>query len=272
MTASQTLLLLSAALLAAGVASAQQDRPDAALDPSVEPPPATLAAPPIPAEVTMLRLRSGAIQWGAIEDHDPDSVTVRRLDTGGVVRLPWTLLESTQELDLRQQFGYVDTDGDEILIDGHKLVLHDGSELYGLIINYTDQEFVLKDLTAVPNVASAVQTSEIRNTRRRPRRSARGISAKAGRAPRRMIPRYSPKSASAMPREAAIWGSAAVSIARSYSSNNSARATAPSRSRWFFSTAGIGPRKCGSHQGRRGRVGEGGGDAASGCSGYTRQR
>ena len=54
----------------------------------------------------------------------------------------------------------------------------------------------------------------------------------------------------AMSRVAAIWGNAAVSMARSYSSKRRARATAASRSRCLSPTSGIGPRKGGSHQGR----------------------
>lgn len=109
------------------------------------PAPALLPEPAIPTEATLFRLRSGGILWGAIDEHAAEQVTVRRLDTGGLVRLPWNLLDSTQELDLRRRFGYVDTAAEEIMIPGQKLVLHDGNELVGLLLAPIGDDLVIKE-------------------------------------------------------------------------------------------------------------------------------
>jgi hypothetical protein len=57
---------------------------------------------------TMLRLRDGSIRWGSVEGHDPDGIRFRVLDTGGLARLPWSLLDPAEAADLRQRFGYVE--------------------------------------------------------------------------------------------------------------------------------------------------------------------
>lgn len=89
-------------------------------------------------EVEMIRLRTGAFQWGTIEDHSAEDVSFRRLDTGGLVTLPWSMVEDQQSLELRSQFGYVDLTGDEILVPAEMLVLADGREIIGLIQGRTD--------------------------------------------------------------------------------------------------------------------------------------
>ena len=69
-------------------------------------PEATTSEQGVPAaeSVAMLQLRDGSICWGSIEEHSPDGLDFRRLDTGGLVRLPWGLLDPNQERDFRQQF------------------------------------------------------------------------------------------------------------------------------------------------------------------------
>ena len=67
---------------------------------------------------TMLRLRSGAIQWGEVLEHTPDGVVFRRFDTGGVVRLSWKFLDPSQERSLRTEFGYIDTSSEILYVDG----------------------------------------------------------------------------------------------------------------------------------------------------------
>ena len=95
-------------------------------------------------EVTMIKLRGGLFQWGTLEDHSAETLTFRRMDTGGLVVVPWSLIESNQELDLRTQFGYVDLSGEEELIIASKLILRDGREVIGKILDQEgDHEFLL---------------------------------------------------------------------------------------------------------------------------------
>jgi len=87
---------------------------------------------------TMLRLRSGAIQWGEVLEHTSEGVVFQRLDTGGVVRLSWKFLDPSQERSLRTQFGYIDTSSEILFIDADRLVLVDGKEITGLIVGRGD--------------------------------------------------------------------------------------------------------------------------------------
>jgi tetratricopeptide (TPR) repeat protein len=84
-------------------------------------------------EVIMIKLQGGLFQWGVIEDHSAEKLSFRRMDTGGLVVVPWTLIEPVQELDLRTQFGYVDLSSNEIMTAAEKLVLRDGREVIGLL-------------------------------------------------------------------------------------------------------------------------------------------
>ncbi len=90
------------------------------------------------AEVIMVRFRTGALQWGSIADHTAESVTFQRLDTGGLVTMPWSMLAAEQELDLRTRFGYVDLAGEELKVAAEKIVLADGREVIGRIQDRTD--------------------------------------------------------------------------------------------------------------------------------------
>jgi hypothetical protein len=93
------------------------------------------------AAVRMLRLRSGDILWGAIESHDPDGVNVRLLESGGLVPLPWSLLDPEEERTLQLLYGYVGDDVEELTVDAERITLTDGSELVGRIQN-TDGDFL----------------------------------------------------------------------------------------------------------------------------------
>jgi hypothetical protein len=89
-------------------------------------------------DVEMIRLRTGVFQWGVVEDHSTESLTFRRLDTGGLVTLPWSMVEDKQSLELRTLYGYVDITGDEILVPAEMLVLADGREVIGLVQGRTE--------------------------------------------------------------------------------------------------------------------------------------
>lgn len=92
----------------------------------------------------MLRLESGDVLFGRIEESDPDGVRFRRVDTEGVVELPWSLVDPTQRDALRLRFGYVESDGVEEMVDAEKLVLTDGTELFGIVVGRDDQYLWLK--------------------------------------------------------------------------------------------------------------------------------
>ncbi|MFT5155468.1 MAG: hypothetical protein ACI841_005483, partial [Planctomycetota bacterium] len=84
-------------------------------------------------EVMMLRLRDGSIRWGSISEHDPDGIRYSLLSHGGMVRLPWQMIDPVQEQELRTRFGYVDVSSEELLIDVSRIVLKGGGEVLGVI-------------------------------------------------------------------------------------------------------------------------------------------
>ncbi len=94
------------------------------------------AAPP---EIMMFRLRDGSIQWGSITDHSAEVLVFTRLDTGGVVSLPWGFLDATQEYELRLGLGYIDLGGEEIMVPAEMLIMVDGQEIVGQILGRTDE-------------------------------------------------------------------------------------------------------------------------------------
>ncbi len=99
---------------------------------------------PEPSKVTMLRMKNGSILWGEITAHTPDGITFARLDSGGLATLGWTFLDPTQESELRLQYGYVDLDGEELMVDADRIVLTDGSEMVGRILERTTSALILK--------------------------------------------------------------------------------------------------------------------------------
>ena len=104
---------------------------------------------------TMLRLRSGAIQWGEVLEHTPDGIVFRRLDTGGVARLSWTFIDPSQERALRTEFGYIDTSSEVLYVDADRLVLVDGKEVTGLIVDQGEGRIRVKTETGLIDVPSA---------------------------------------------------------------------------------------------------------------------
>jgi len=95
------------------------------------------AAPAAAGPPMMLRLRTGDILWGSIVSHEPENLTFRRLDNDGVVQLRWSLLDPTEEDELRLLFGYVEAQAEELTTQAERIVLGDGTEIIGLIVNRT---------------------------------------------------------------------------------------------------------------------------------------
>jgi hypothetical protein len=101
-----------------------------------------IASPAMPP--MMLRLRSGAILWGSVLEHDPDGIRFRRVSTGGIVQLAWGRLDPAEEGALRLRFGYVDSGADEIMVTADRFQLINGTEIIGLIESRTDQHLFVK--------------------------------------------------------------------------------------------------------------------------------
>ncbi len=105
---------------------------------------------PAPAEdgsalpVTILHLYDGATLWGTIEGHDAEGLAFVRLDNGGRVRLPWARLDPAQSESFQEAFGYVDHSSDELLVEADRVVLDNGVEWVGLVVNRTEHELWLK--------------------------------------------------------------------------------------------------------------------------------
>lgn len=97
-------------------------------------------APP----VTMLRMRDGTIQWGSIAAHDGDGINFVKIENGGQVRLPWSLMDPEQEKELKLKWGYVDLSTEEVMMEADRLVLVDGTEVIGLILDRTPDALVVK--------------------------------------------------------------------------------------------------------------------------------
>ncbi len=92
----------------------------------------------------MLRMRDGSIQWGTIANHDPEGITFVRIENAGQVHVPWSVLHPDQEKELKLKYGYVDLSSDEVMIQADRLVLVDGTEVIGLIIDRTPDTLVVK--------------------------------------------------------------------------------------------------------------------------------
>ncbi|MCK6447997.1 MAG: hypothetical protein L6Q99_16510 [Planctomycetes bacterium] len=103
----------------------------------------------------LLCLADGGTLWGEIVSHDPATLSFRRLDNGGVVKLPWSVLDTAQAETLRETYGYVDHSQDELVIEADRLVLDDGSEVIGRIVGRTDSSLLVKTATLVVPVPKA---------------------------------------------------------------------------------------------------------------------
>ena len=103
-----------------------------------------IPAPPAVEDVIMLKLRDGRIQWGAIGEHDTIGFLFRRLDNGGEVRVPWSLLDPRQSDQLRTDFGYVEVEAEEIYVDAERLLLEGGGTVEGVIVSREGDSFLVK--------------------------------------------------------------------------------------------------------------------------------
>lgn len=145
----------SAAGQGPGTALAKGSAQRAAREASLVPP------PPAPEDVTLLRLRESGPRFGAIVGHTADYLEFALLATGGQVRVPWSMIEPGQSVELQTRFGYVDIVAEEILIDAERLVLTSGASIEGIIVSREGDAFLVKtegNLQVVPK--SRVATIE----------------------------------------------------------------------------------------------------------------
>lgn len=95
-------------------------------------------------ELMMLRLRDGSFRMGTIQRHSPEGLSFRMLENGGEARLAWGRLDPRQEQELKLRLGYVDTSGDEVLIEADRIVTIEGQELIGRILERTKEGLLVK--------------------------------------------------------------------------------------------------------------------------------
>lgn len=103
-----------------------------------------IPAPPAAEDVIMLKLRDGRIQWGAIGEHDTIGFLFQRLDNGGEVRVPWSLLDPRQSDQLRTDYGYVEVEAEEVYVDAERLLLEGGGTVEGVIVSREGDSFLVK--------------------------------------------------------------------------------------------------------------------------------
>ena len=92
----------------------------------------------------IVRLKDGTFLFGEVVAHDEAGIQVRRLDTGGLIRLKWGHLFPAEENALRTRLGYKDQSGEEVRVEADRLKLDDGTERVGIIFDRTANDFFLR--------------------------------------------------------------------------------------------------------------------------------
>lgn len=104
-----------------------------------------LGAAPLLGDGEFIPLLDGEILVGEIASHDEEGIEVKRLDTGGVVRLRWTQLAPPFERALRAKLGYTYEAAEEVLVEADEITFADGTKRVGRIIDQDAERIVLKD-------------------------------------------------------------------------------------------------------------------------------
>ena len=95
---------------------------------------ATATAGAAAAETIMLELRDGGILWGRVVGHTPEHLRFERLTNGGVVELPWSFLDPERDRELRLAYGYIEPEGEELLVPAERFDLVDGEDVVGVVV------------------------------------------------------------------------------------------------------------------------------------------
>jgi len=125
-----------------------QQAPAPAAPPAPAPVPAVDAQPANP---LMLRFPDGSLLWGHVADHTPEHLAFRRLDNGGLARVPWDLLDPVQAEELMRKYGYVDLSDDEVFVEADRLIVGD-SEVVGKIVSREGPDIVVKTSNSLVRV------------------------------------------------------------------------------------------------------------------------
>lgn len=96
-------------------------------------------------EGEFIPLKDGEILVGEVQAHDEFGLSVRRLDTGGLVQLRWSHLAPPFEKALREKLGYTYDESAEILVEADEITFLDGTRKVGRIVEQTPERVVVKD-------------------------------------------------------------------------------------------------------------------------------
>jgi len=92
----------------------------------------------------MLHLADGSVAVGYLLEHEPGGFQFQVARTGGVVMVPWQFLDPPQAEALRRQLGYIAEEAEELLVDVQRLILVNGMEVVGVILEREGPNFVVK--------------------------------------------------------------------------------------------------------------------------------
>lgn len=102
------------------------------------------------ASAEQIPLRNGAVMQGDIlaGQTSEETLALKLYETGGVVQVRWDHIEESRARELRVQTGVTVDEVDEILVDGHQVLLGTGAVEQGLALNPDDKSQPLKLRTA----------------------------------------------------------------------------------------------------------------------------
>ena len=95
-------------------------------------------------EALLLQLPDGDVVVGYLLGHETTGIRFEVARHGGIVELPWEALYAQQSEDLRKRFGYIAEETEELLIPVERIVLVNGQEVIGVILERSGSQFVVK--------------------------------------------------------------------------------------------------------------------------------
>jgi len=102
------------------------------------------ATAPQESETIMLELRSGDILWGQVVGHSPEHLRFQRLENGGVVQLPWSFLDPERDRAMRLAYGYIEAEGEELLVPAERFPVVDGEDVVGIVVGRDEEVIWIK--------------------------------------------------------------------------------------------------------------------------------
>ncbi len=95
-------------------------------------------------EPILLQFPGGDVAVGHLLSHEEAGLRFQVARHGGIVSLPWEALHAPQSEALRRRFGYIAEETEELLIPVERLVLVNGQEVTGVILERSGSQFVVK--------------------------------------------------------------------------------------------------------------------------------